>query len=135
MSISFAEGAIGLRMSAPPGAVVRVVGPDGKFVARALFSDQSQITLRVLTRQDVPIDRVFWRERLASAAQFRRQLSIDATALVARRANDVKATSLSNSSSKLNVGSATGHVGGDSDSSFLSRLRDDFSFFVVILCV
>jgi 23S rRNA (cytosine1962-C5)-methyltransferase len=65
---------------AGPGDVVRVVGPRGRFLGRALFSDRSQITLRVLTQHDVPIDRAFWRSRLEQAIQFRQLLDIDASA-------------------------------------------------------
>jgi 23S rRNA (cytosine1962-C5)-methyltransferase len=63
-----------------PGEVVRVVGQRGRFLARALYSDKSQITLRVLTQHDVDIDRSFWRARLERASSFRRRLNIDATA-------------------------------------------------------
>jgi 23S rRNA (cytosine1962-C5)-methyltransferase len=62
------------------GDVVRVVGPGGRFVARALYSDRSQISLRVLTQHDVPVNREFWRARLQQAISFREQLAIDATA-------------------------------------------------------
>ena len=65
---------------ASPGDVVRVVGSRGRYLARALFSDRSQITLRVLTQQDVAIDRHFWRRRLEQAIAFRDLLTIDATA-------------------------------------------------------
>jgi 23S rRNA (cytosine1962-C5)-methyltransferase len=66
--------------NAAPGQVVRVVGPRGRYLARALFSDRSQITLRVLTQHDVAIDRAFWRSRLEQAIGFRRLLDIDASA-------------------------------------------------------
>src|SRR5216110_982427 len=52
---------------ASPGDVVRVVGSRGRYLARALFSDRSQITLRVLTQQE-------------QAIAFRDLLTIDATA-------------------------------------------------------
>jgi 23S rRNA (cytosine1962-C5)-methyltransferase len=65
---------------ADPGAVVRVVDRAGRFLARAFFSDRSQIALRVLTRNDVPVDRPFWRSRLEQAASFRARLRIDADA-------------------------------------------------------
>ena len=65
---------------AEAGAVVRVVGPGGRFLARAFFSDRSQITLRILTKHDVPVDRGFWRARLEQAASFRGRLDIDANA-------------------------------------------------------
>jgi 23S rRNA (cytosine1962-C5)-methyltransferase len=65
---------------ADPGSVVRVISSGGRFLARAFFSDRSQITLRILTRHDVPVDRSFWRMRLEQAFSFRERLAIDATA-------------------------------------------------------
>ena len=65
---------------AEPGAVVRVTASNGRFLARAFYSDRSQITLRILTRHDVPVDRAFWRSRLERAMSFRDTLAIDATA-------------------------------------------------------
>ena len=65
---------------AEPGAVVRVAAPNGRFLARAFFSDRSQITLRILTRHDVAVDRAFWRARLERAISFRDTLGVDATA-------------------------------------------------------
>lgn len=65
---------------ARPGEVVRVVGPRGRFLARAFYSSRSQITLRVLTQHDVPVDREFWRGRLERAIRFRDRLDVDATA-------------------------------------------------------
>jgi 23S rRNA (cytosine1962-C5)-methyltransferase len=62
------------------GAVVRVAAPNGRFLARAFYSDRSQITLRILTRHDVPIDRAFWRARIEQAIAFRNTLGIDASA-------------------------------------------------------
>ena len=68
------------RGEAASGAVVRVAGPGGRFVARAFYSDRSQIALRILTRDDEPVDRRFWRARLEQAIRFRDLLDIDATA-------------------------------------------------------
>jgi 23S rRNA (cytosine1962-C5)-methyltransferase len=65
---------------AEPGSVVRVNGSNGRFLARAFYSDRSQITLRILTRHDVPVDRAFWRSRLEQAISFRDTLDIDADA-------------------------------------------------------
>lgn len=65
---------------ADSGAVVRVVSLGGRFLARAFYSDRSQITLRILTQHDVPVDRRFWRSRLEQAISFRTRLAIDASA-------------------------------------------------------
>jgi 23S rRNA (cytosine1962-C5)-methyltransferase len=69
-----------LNGEADAGAVVRVVGAAGRFLARAFYSDRSQITLRILTQQDIAVDRTFWRRRLEQALGFRERLGIDATA-------------------------------------------------------
>jgi 23S rRNA (cytosine1962-C5)-methyltransferase len=66
--------------AAEPGDVVDVIGPRQRFLGRALFSDQSQITLRLLTREDEEIDAGFWRRRIDAAVRYRAQLEIDATA-------------------------------------------------------
>jgi 23S rRNA (cytosine1962-C5)-methyltransferase len=63
-----------------PGAVVDVHGPRQRLLGRALFSDQSQITIRMLTRDDTPVDEAFWRGRLERAITFRDSLEINATA-------------------------------------------------------
>jgi 23S rRNA (cytosine1962-C5)-methyltransferase len=59
---------------------VRVRGPRNRDLGHALFSDQSQITLRMIARDDRAIDLAFWRERLERALTFREILEIDATA-------------------------------------------------------
>jgi 23S rRNA (cytosine1962-C5)-methyltransferase len=61
-----------LEAQAEPGAIVRVSDERGNFQGRAFYSDKSQITVRLLTREDVPIDRAFWKTRFLRAAEFRR---------------------------------------------------------------
>ena len=58
--------------------VVRVTDRKGKYLARALYSPRSEIRLRLLTTDDVAIDRDWWRARIAAAAS--RRARIDATA-------------------------------------------------------
>jgi 23S rRNA (cytosine1962-C5)-methyltransferase len=65
---------------AEPGLVMRVRGPRHRELGHALFSDQSQITLRMIARDDCAIDLAFWRHRLERAIRFREILAIDATA-------------------------------------------------------
>ena len=60
-----------------PG-VVTVREQRGRVIGRALWSPASEIRLRLLDRRDVPIDAVWWRERLL-ACQARRA-GIDASA-------------------------------------------------------
>lgn len=59
---------------AAAGDVVRVRDERGKFMGRAFYSDRSQITLRFLTRQDVPVDRGFFFERIRAAASWRERV-------------------------------------------------------------
>lgn len=66
---------------ADPGEVVEVRDSRGALLGRALSSDQSQITLRMLTRDATPVDRDFWRSRLAAAIAVRARLAFDATAV------------------------------------------------------
>jgi 23S rRNA (cytosine1962-C5)-methyltransferase len=63
-----------------PGAIVQVQGPRQRMLGHALFSDQSQITIRMISRDATPIDERFWRARLTAAIRFRDSLRIDATA-------------------------------------------------------
>jgi 23S rRNA (cytosine1962-C5)-methyltransferase len=62
------------------GETVRVLGTRGRTVGQALYSDRSEITLRLLTRGAEAVDRTLWRTRLAQAIRFRETLDIDATA-------------------------------------------------------
>jgi 23S rRNA (cytosine1962-C5)-methyltransferase len=50
------------------GSIVRVVDERGRFVGQALWSDRSEISLRLLTLRDETIDREWWLSRLRSAA-------------------------------------------------------------------
>ena len=65
---------------AAPGDTVTVRGPRARVAGQALFSDQSQITLRMLTRSEAPADLTLWRDRLQAAIAFRASLQLDATA-------------------------------------------------------
>jgi 23S rRNA (cytosine1962-C5)-methyltransferase len=67
---------------AEAGDTVRVLGTRGRPVGYALFSSQSEIAIRLLTR-DVdaePPGLDWWRARLASAVAYRAELGIAATA-------------------------------------------------------
>ncbi len=67
-------------VAADAGGVVDVLGPRQRFLGRAMYSDRSQITLRILTRGEEDVDAAFWRDRLERAISFRSTLGIDATA-------------------------------------------------------
>ena len=62
------------------GAVVRVRDERGRFVGRALWSDRSEIALRLLTTKNEPVDREWWRRRLRAAAARRAGLEREADA-------------------------------------------------------
>jgi len=67
-------------VDADAGAIVEVRGPRQRVLGHALFSDQSQITIRMISRDETRIDDAFWRARLTSAIRFRDTLQINATA-------------------------------------------------------
>lgn len=57
------------------GDVVAVLDSRHRFVGRGFFNAQSKIAVRMLTRsQDTPIDRAFFRARIAAAWTYRQQL-------------------------------------------------------------
>jgi len=56
---------------AEAGAIVRVMDERGRFHGRAFYSDKSQIAVRLLTRENVPVDREFFAQRLRRAAAYR----------------------------------------------------------------
>jgi len=56
---------------AEAGAIVRVVDERGRYFGRAFYSDKSQIAVRLLTRENVAVDRAFFTERLRRAAAYR----------------------------------------------------------------
>lgn len=62
------------------GQVVTVRGARDRVLGQAFFSDRSQIALRMITRDDRPVDDAFWRARLEAAIAFRATLHIDASA-------------------------------------------------------
>src|SRR5262245_9038663 len=60
-----------------PGSIVAVHDERGALVGKAFYSSKSQISLRLLTRIDVPINEQFFRERCAAADRLRERLNID----------------------------------------------------------
>ena len=62
------------------GEIVQVLGPRRRMVGCALFSDRSQISLRMLTRGDTPAGLPLLRARIENAIAFREALGLDATA-------------------------------------------------------
>jgi 23S rRNA (cytosine1962-C5)-methyltransferase len=65
---------------AEAGAVVRLVDRKKRYWGQALYSSQSQIALRLLTREQRPFDATFLAERILQAAAYRDQIVEGATA-------------------------------------------------------
>jgi len=65
--------------SVEPG-VVRLIDKKSHFWGQALYSTQSQIALRFLTREERPFDAAFLAERIRAAAAFREQVAAGAQA-------------------------------------------------------
>jgi 23S rRNA (cytosine1962-C5)-methyltransferase len=62
------------------GETVRVMAGGGRVVGHALYSDRSEIALRMLTRGAEAPTAGTWRARLQQALRYRQNLGIDATA-------------------------------------------------------
>lgn len=69
-----------LDVEAAPGDTVAVLATRGRVIGHALYSDTSQISLRLLTHGAEPADEALWRRRLDAAVRFRESLHLDATA-------------------------------------------------------
>ena len=67
-------------VQAAGGDVVEVIGPRRRTVGHALFSDRSQISLRMLTRGEAIFDDSILRARLERAIRFRETLALEADA-------------------------------------------------------
>src|SRR5574341_322748 len=63
-----------------PAGLVRVTDRAKRFLGQALFSPASEIRLRLLTREEGPVDRDWWRQRLAEALARRAGLASDTSA-------------------------------------------------------
>ena len=67
-------------VEASPGDTVAVFGSRGRPIGHGLYSDRSQIALRMLSDAATPADLSLWQERLSRAIAYRESLNIDATA-------------------------------------------------------
>ena len=63
-----------------PGDVVRVTDRAGRFLGRAFYNPNSEITLRIVTRDDEETDEAWFRARIEKALAYREGLKIDADA-------------------------------------------------------
>ncbi len=62
------------------GDIVEMIGPRRRRIGSALFSDQSQISLRVLTVGENVADKLLLRTRIEAAIRVRESLALDASA-------------------------------------------------------
>lgn len=69
------------------GAIVRVSGTRAgrRVLGSAMYSDRSEIAIRMIARTDEPVDDAFWRRRLEQAIAYRRALDIESTGTTAYR--------------------------------------------------
>jgi 23S rRNA (cytosine1962-C5)-methyltransferase len=67
-------------VSAASGDIVEVIGPRHRRIGDALFSDRSQISIRMITIGDKRADESLIHARLERALRFRESLNVDATA-------------------------------------------------------
>ena len=67
-------------VKATGGEIVQVLGPRRRTIGYALFSDASQIPIRMLTRGEGVADHALIRRRIEHAFAFRASLALDATA-------------------------------------------------------
>ncbi len=65
---------------AKTGSLVRLLDHRGRFQGQAFFNPESQICLRVVTREDVAVDQTFWRDKVERALLHRRQVVSGTTA-------------------------------------------------------
>src|SRR5437868_5773407 len=67
-------------IDASPGDLVEVRGARDRVIAHALFSDRSEITLRLISTGPEPPLASFLRDRVKAAIDYRASLALDATA-------------------------------------------------------
>ena len=67
-------------VGAAPGDLVRVVTESGKFLGCAYWNPKSEISLRLLTRKEEPVDASFFRDRIVRALEFRQRVVSDTNA-------------------------------------------------------
>src|SRR5262245_43263561 len=68
------------RPQAESGSIVRVVDHRGRFIARAHYGKESEIALRIISKDDVEITRDFWLARLRAGARWRERIVSDTDA-------------------------------------------------------
>lgn len=59
------------------GSIARVQGWDGRFIGYGYINHKSKIIVRLLTRDETPIDRAFFFNRIKAANEYRKDLGYD----------------------------------------------------------
>jgi 23S rRNA (cytosine1962-C5)-methyltransferase len=72
----YANAVAGIEGQASPGDVVSLHDHDGRFMGRGIWNPRSQIPLRLVSRQDEPVDAAFFGRRLAAARALRTRLDL-----------------------------------------------------------
>jgi 23S rRNA (cytosine1962-C5)-methyltransferase len=67
-------------VDASPGSIASLFDERGRFLGRVFYSDRSQISVRLISTEDAPVDRAFLRDRLIAAAEFRKRVVKDSDA-------------------------------------------------------
>ncbi|HEY0709615.1 MAG TPA: class I SAM-dependent rRNA methyltransferase, partial [Polyangia bacterium] len=70
---------------AEAGDAVSVTDHDGRFIGRGLWNPRSQISVRLCTRKDEPIDEAFLRARIAAARARRARIGLPSATTTAYR--------------------------------------------------
>ena len=60
--------------STSPGDLVDVITETNRFLGRGYWNPQSEISVRLLTREDEPVDKAFIRRALKKAVAFRKRV-------------------------------------------------------------
>jgi 23S rRNA (cytosine1962-C5)-methyltransferase len=81
------SGAIAKAENPRDGEIVKVVDYKGKFLARGYWNRKSQIQVRILTWQDEPIDKSWWRKMLKRAIHIRKETYYEDESLAYRLVN------------------------------------------------
>lgn len=76
----FSGGIHAIEGQAEAGDILSLYSASGEFLAKGFYNPHSQIALRLLSFEDVPIDAAFLRQRLETAIRMRRMLVTQSTA-------------------------------------------------------
>ena len=72
----FASDIVNAGEGITPGDVVEVMSAENRFLGRGYYNPKSQISLRMLTTQDEPVDQAFITRRVKQAVDYRARLGI-----------------------------------------------------------